>query len=166
VPVSKDTLYEYLDHLEDAFLIRTISMHSTSERQRMVNPRKAYPIDPGLIPIYERFGREHRGRALETVILLELERRGYTVDWLRVGQDREVDFYAERTGEQGLLINVCLDTADAETWEREVGSLERAAAAHPEARALLITLDSSLPAYPVPASIEWQSAAHWLLETG
>lgn len=49
VPVSKDTLYSYLDHLQDAFLIRTISMHRHSERQRMANPGKVYPIDPSLI---------------------------------------------------------------------------------------------------------------------
>jgi uncharacterized protein len=46
-----DTLHAYLSHLEDAFLIRTVSMSSGSERQRMVNPRKAYPIDMGLIPL-------------------------------------------------------------------------------------------------------------------
>ena len=28
----------------------------------MVNPRKAYPIDPGLIPIYERGGRDNLGQ--------------------------------------------------------------------------------------------------------
>ena len=47
VPVGKDTLHAYLAHLEDAFLVRTVAMHSASERQRMVNPRKAYPVDPG-----------------------------------------------------------------------------------------------------------------------
>ena len=49
VSVGKDTLHEYLAHLEDAFLVRTVAMESASERQRMVNPRKAYPVDPGLI---------------------------------------------------------------------------------------------------------------------
>lgn len=41
VAVGKDTLHDYLAHLEDAFLIRTVALHSASERQRMVNPRKA-----------------------------------------------------------------------------------------------------------------------------
>ena len=49
LPVGKNTLHDYLAHLEDAFLVRTVSLHTASERQRMVNPRKAYPIDPGLI---------------------------------------------------------------------------------------------------------------------
>jgi uncharacterized protein len=46
IAVGKDTLHSYLAHLEDAFLIRTVAMHSASERQRMVNPRKAYPVVP------------------------------------------------------------------------------------------------------------------------
>ena len=49
VRVAKDTLHEYLGYLEDAFLVRTVSLHTASERRRMVNPRKAYPVDPGLI---------------------------------------------------------------------------------------------------------------------
>ncbi len=48
VQTGKDTLHDYLAHLQDAFLVRVLDMHSASERQRMVNPRKSYPIDPGL----------------------------------------------------------------------------------------------------------------------
>ena len=40
-----DTVHDLLAHLEDWFLIRTIWMETDSERQRMVNPRKAYPVD-------------------------------------------------------------------------------------------------------------------------
>ncbi len=38
-------------------------MESSSERQRMVNPRKAYPVDPGLIPVFDRTGRSNVGHA-------------------------------------------------------------------------------------------------------
>ena len=51
IPIAKDTLHQLLAHLEDCFLVRIVWMESTSERQRMVNPRKAYPVDPGLIPV-------------------------------------------------------------------------------------------------------------------
>ena len=166
VPIAKDTLHAYLDHLEDAFLLRTVSMHSSSERQRMVNARKVYPIDPGLIPLYERVGREHRGRALETGVLLELERRGYTVDWVRTEDGWEVDFFAERSGDAPLLIQVCLETTMDDTWEREVRALASAARAHVGARALLITLDPTPPTRALPALIEWRGAAEWMLEGG
>ena len=47
VRVGKDTLHAYLGYLEDAFLVRTVSLHAASERRRMVNPRKAYPATRG-----------------------------------------------------------------------------------------------------------------------
>ncbi|HEU4643250.1 MAG TPA: ATP-binding protein [Gemmatimonadaceae bacterium] len=163
ISVAKDTLHAYLDHLADAFMLRIVSMHSASERQRLVNPRKAYPIDPGLIPVYERAGRVHNGRSLETVVLLELERRGYSADWFRAGE-YDVDFFAERTGDQPMLIQVSLDTTADTTWEREMRALEVGAAAQPDARAVLITLDSTPPARALPHSVVWRAASHWLLE--
>lgn len=162
IKVAKDTLHEYLDHLQDAFLVRVLDMHSTSERQRMVNPRKAYPVDPGLILLHARPGREHRGRALETAVLLELERRDYTVTWRRVG-DWEVDFLATRPGDPPLLVQVCLDTSADATWEREVRALAAAAEAHPGAEALLVTQDASPPLRELPTPIRWTSATEWLL---
>ena len=164
IQVGKGLLYEYLAHLEDAFLLRTLSMHSTSERQRMTNPRKAYPIDMALIEVYERTGREHSGRALETAILLELDRRGYDVEWLRTEDGFEVDFFAERTGEAPLLLQVSLEITSEKTWQREVRALQAAAREYPRARALLITLDPTPPAQPLPRGVEWQPATRWLLE--
>ena len=168
VPVAKETLETYLGYLEDAFLLRVISMHSSSERQRTVNPRKAYPVDPGLIALHARVDRSYRGASLETVVLLELERRGYVITWVKTGSDVqqwEVDFLAEQPGEQRLLIQVTYE-ADAEsTWERETRALEAAAATFPDARAMLITGTSTPPSCPLPAGLEWRSAAEWLLST-
>ena len=91
-PVAKDTLHEYLGHLEDAFLIRTVSVSTASERRRMVNPRKVYPVDPGLIPLFDPVGGFHVGHALETCVMLELERRGAEVSYVRNESGSEVDF--------------------------------------------------------------------------
>jgi len=165
VAVGKDTLHEYLAHLEDAFLVRTIAMHSASERQRMVNPRKAYPIDPGLIALFERTGTEHRGRALETAIMLELERRGCEITYVRTSEGLEVDFLAHSPGGRPVLVQSCLDSEGAETWERELRALEAAHRAMPEARAVLVTLDAEAPTRPMPDGIDWMSAVRWLLDT-
>lgn len=164
VPVGKDTLHEYLAHLEDAFLVRTVAMHSASERQRMVNPRKAYPVDPGLIALFERSGREQRGRALETALLLELERRGYEAEYVRTRDGYEVDFLAHRAGEAPLLVQSCLESEGDDTWSRELRALEAAAAGHRRARAWLVTMDATPPTRPLPSGVSWAPAARWLLE--
>ena len=63
MPIAKDTLHQFLGYLEDCLLVRLVWMESTSERQRMVNQRKAYPVDAGLIPVFDRTGRANLGHA-------------------------------------------------------------------------------------------------------
>ena len=164
VSVGKGTLHDYLAHLEDAFLVRTVAMHSASERQRMVNPRKAYPVDPGLIALFERSGRTHHGRALETAVMLELERRGCEVSYVRTPEGWETDFLAHRAGDRPLLVQVCLESEGEETWTREVRGLEAGAVANPRARPFLLTLDAVPPVRPLPHGLTWAPAARWLLE--
>lgn len=130
----------------------------------MVNPRKAYPVDPGLIALFERSGRAHAGRALETVVLLELERRGFEVSYVRTPEGFEVDFLAHRAGEKPLLLQVCLESEGDETWERELRALQAGAAAVPGARSCLVTLDPTPPTRRLPRGVTWVPAAQWLLE--
>jgi hypothetical protein len=163
VPVSKDTLHAFLAHLEDAFLVRTIHLHSASERQRMVNPRKIYPVDTGLIQLYERSGRPNLGHALESVVLLELERRGYESAYVRTEEGWEVDFLATAPGRPSLLLQVCADAQDPGTAQRELRALASARQRQPDARGLLVTLDSTPPRDVLPEGLEWWPAARWLL---
>lgn len=163
VPVGEGTLYDLLSYLQDAYLVRLVSMHSASERQRMRNPRKVYPIDPGIIPVYERGRSENHGRTLESAILLELERRGYEVGWVRVGEGYEVDVHAEHPVAEPLLIQVSLETGPESAWEREVRSLDAAAQEYRQARPILLTLDPTPPSRPLPGRVEWFSASQWLL---
>jgi len=163
LPVGKNTLHDYLAHLEDAFLVRTVSLHTASERQRMVNPRKAYPIDPGLISLYERTGRVNLGHALETAVFLELERRGCETDYVRTRDSYEVDFFARNPEGDATLIQVCTDVSDPSTYEREVRALSAAAAEHRGALPLLITFDTLPPRSPLPKLLRWQPAIAWLL---
>lgn len=165
LPVSKDSLHAFLAHFEDAFLIRTTSLFTASERQRMVNPRKAYPIDPGLIPIYERVGRDNLGHALETAVFIELLRRGCDVHYFRTIKGNEVDFHAIDAMGNTTLIQVCANASDPAILQREIRSLTEAKAQHPEIRTLLILLDPLPTHTPVPFSIEIIPAIQWFLQT-
>jgi len=164
VPVAKDTVHAYLAHLEDAFLVHTVSLHTASERQRMVNPRKAYPVDPGLIPLFERAGRPQTGHALETVVLHELRRRGAEVAYLKTKEGWEVDFMARIPGAAPLLVQVCATLGDQATFERELRSLRTALAEHAGAHAQLVTLDATPPTQELPDDVSWWPAVRWLLE--
>ncbi|MDR1279515.1 MAG: ATP-binding protein [Opitutaceae bacterium] len=163
IPVAKDTVHAYLAYIEDAFIVRTVGLHTASERQRMVNPRKGYPVDQGFIPLYERTGRENLGHALETAVLVELERRGAETGYLKTAGGNEVDFHVRLPDGEVWLIQVCANTGSPETLAREVRALEEAAAEHPRAAPLLVSMDTQRPA-GLPAGIGWQTAAAWLLE--
>ena len=161
--ISKDTVHELLGHLEDCFLVRTIWVDADSERRRMVNPRKAYPIDPGLIALFDYAGRANLGHALETVVLLELERRRLDVTYVRTPQGREVDFLV-RHPEGGMeLIQVCADATTDAARDRELSGLEEAGGLYPDAvRRLLTATRDALPA-EVPEGVVAQPAYEWLL---
>lgn len=161
--ISKDTVHQLLSHLEDCFLVRTVWIDAASERKRMVNPRKAYPVDPGLIPLFDRTGRTNVGHALETIVLLELERRGFQVTYVRTPGGYEVDFLARRPGGPDELIQVTADATDVITAQRELRALAEAKDLYPTAvRRLLALTRDSLPA-DVPSGLIAQPAYEWLL---
>jgi hypothetical protein len=162
IHAAKDTLHAYLGYLEDAFLIRTVSLASASERRRMVNPRKAYPIDPGLIPVFDRSGRANLGHALETCVLLDLERRGAEISYVRSGGGFEVDFLARYPGGKEELIQVCADLDVPAVREREARALMEAAREHRRATLHIVSLDPAI-APDIPRDISLHPATAWLL---
>jgi predicted AAA+ superfamily ATPase len=160
--VAKDTLHDYLSYLEDAFLIRMVSIASKSERRRMVNPRKIYPIDPGLIPIYDRTGNADSGHMLETCVMLELERRGADIAYIRTQSGYEIDFLALFPDGREELIQVCADLDDPVVRDREVRALLDAAGEHPRGGLNIVTLHPESVS-GLPERIAFHSAARWLL---
>lgn len=65
-----------------------------SERRRNSNPRKIYPVDPGMIRAFATSGRANLGHALETVVQNELARRRARVGYVKTKGGFEVDFFA------------------------------------------------------------------------
>ena len=163
IAIGKDALHQFLAYLEDCFLVRTLWMETASERQRMVNPRKVYPVDPGLIPVFDRTGRANTGHALETAVLVELERRGYEVTYVRTPEGYEVDFFARGLGGECQLIQVCADLSDAATAAREFRALAAGALLFPRARQRLLALTRDRLPPTAPATVEVQAAYEWLL---
>jgi hypothetical protein len=161
--ISRDTVHQLLAYLEDCFLVRTVWLESASERRRMVNPRKAYPVDPGLIPIFDRSGKANLGHALETAVLVELERRGKTATYVRTPGGFEVDFLARTPGGATELIQVCSDARASATAERELRALRDAGELFPRAGRRLLTLTRDGLPPQVPSDVVAQPAYEWML---
>jgi predicted AAA+ superfamily ATPase len=162
MPVAKSTLHDYLRYLEDAFLLRAVPIAAASEQRRMVNPRKVYPADPALIPVFDRSGRQNLGHALETVVLLALLRRGAEVTYVKSASGSEVDFLARFPDRSQALIQVCADIRDEATLARELRGLREAAAEYPAASRHLITLTPP-SRREAGDDVEVHPAERWLL---
>lgn len=161
--VAKDTVHQLLAQLEDCFLVRTVWVESESERRRMANPRKAYPVDHGLIPVFDRTGRSNHGHALESAVLIELERRRMAVTYVRTPSGGEVDFLARPVSGKPLLIQVCADPSAPETLARELRSLDEAVGLHPDAKPLLLTLTRDAVPSDLPDGVVGLPAYEWML---
>ena len=165
IAIGRDTVHQLLGHLEDCFLVRLVWMESKSERQRMVNPRKAYPVDPGLIPVFDRTGRANVGHALETAVLIELERRRCEVTYVRTADGFEVDFLVRTAAGTRELVQVCADASDPATAQRELRGLASAAGEFPDATLRLLTLTrDGLPA-ELPSNVIAEPAYVWALDS-
>jgi uncharacterized protein len=136
--VSKDSVHALMGHLIDAYLLAAVPLLSSSERQRNSNPRKFYPADVGLIHAFDASGRANAGRALETAVFNELQRRGADVAYVRTDQGFEVDFHARYRDGSEELLQVCADASDPAVLDRERRALAAAAPRLPSASRLLI----------------------------
>lgn len=52
ISASKNTIYEYLQYIEDAYVLFAVPTFTESIRKLQVNPKKIYSIDMGLINAY------------------------------------------------------------------------------------------------------------------
>jgi predicted AAA+ superfamily ATPase len=163
IAAGHDSLYEYIAYLEDAFLLQTLPVATDSEKRRQVNPRKVYPADTALIPVYDRSGKPNTGHALETVVFNALRLRGADAGYVKTPDGCEVDFLTRHANGESELLQVCASVDSPETLAREVRALESAAVEYPDARRLILTLESRMPFPAVPAGIEILPAWEWLL---
>lgn len=161
--VARDTLHQMLAYLKDCFLIREIWVEGASERRRMVNPRKIYPVDPGFIPVFDRSGKANLGHALETAVLIELERRGREAFYVRTKEGFEIDFLVRSAEGAVDLIQICTDLGDTSAKEREIRALMSAAKEYPGADLKIITLMPE-SARDIPPEIQVLDASIWFLQ--
>jgi hypothetical protein len=163
IAAGRETLYAFLDHLEDAFLLHAVPVATDSERRRQVNPRKVYPADPALIPVFDRSGKANTGQALETAVFIELLRRGAETAYVKTAGGFEVDFLARHRDGTEELIQVCAGPADPDTLACELRALADAAAEHPQATQVLLTLESRVPFPAVSPPVRILPAWQWIL---
>ena len=163
--IGKAAVHDLLGHLIDAFLLAAAPVATESERRRNTNPRKLYPVDPGLIQAFDSGGRSNAGHALELVVFHELRRRGADVAYVKTKDNLEVDFLARYPGGREELIQVCVDPSEPATLGRELAALDAAGIEHPRAVRQLIVMEASTAGRIRHARTEPVAALQWLLSS-
>ncbi len=147
IRVGKESLYDLLEFLADAFLLSAVSRFDRSLRVRQSNPRKVYTIDPGLAFAYSPSGTSNTGRRLEEAVFLELRRRTAParpgeICYYITRSGKEVDFVHGDpvTGKALQLTQVSASIREEKTRKRELEALDEAMEEMGMSESTLITL--------------------------
>lgn len=136
--VSKNTLFEYLGYLEDAFLLFLLPKQERSVRKQAHNPKKLHVIDPGLVAAFKTYPGRDLGHKLETVVFLH--QRRLRKDLFYYANGSEVDLC---DGEGELFLNTCWSVGEPETLRREAQAMAFGRERWPRAKGRLLYHDSA-----------------------
>ena len=129
--VSSQTIANYLQYMEDAFIIEKSVRYDIKGRKYIGTLSKYYFQDMGLRNALLNFRQVEETHVMENVIYNELRSRGYSVDVgmveARTATERkqlEVDFVANK-GDKRLYVQSAFAMLDDEKREHELASLKR-----------------------------------------
>lgn len=124
--VGKDSLYAFMSYFQDAYCIFSIPLYSFSLKKSELNPKKIYPVDPGLITALSIKSKFDDSARLESLIFMHLRRQTEEIYYYETKQGKEVDFLVLLDNEKINLYQVCLSLSNEETRKREITALQQA----------------------------------------
>lgn len=86
--LTPDTVKQYVDYLEETYLVRTVPRYARSMNERIYSPKKVYMADTGLKTVLT--GAKETGPLAENLVFLQLEKRGSVSYYHEF--NREIDF--------------------------------------------------------------------------
>ncbi len=123
--VSYDMASAYVEYLSKAYMVFEINKFDYSLKKQNANDKKYYSVDLGLSNIMRVPNLQTRGNDLETIVFLELLRRGYKVYYYKTSNDLECDFIVQKDQEITMLIQVTSSLKDEKTKKRELQSFSK-----------------------------------------
>jgi len=164
------TVKDYVKYLESIQIVFLLQRFSFSLKKQMIAPKKVYCVDPGILDSIAFAFSEDKGRLLENVVAVELNRRNsYWFDQREIyywkdERQREVDFVVKEGKEVEKLIQVCYDISTPKTREREKKSLGKASEALECENLKILTWDEQEELEVDGKEIEVMPVWRWLLE--
>lgn len=132
------TVKNYLEYIENTYLLFTLSKLDYSVKAQLRNPKKIYAIDNALVSRLGFHFSGEEGRLLENLVYVELRRRGGEVFYHNSG-NAECDFIVRDGFRVTHAIQVCYLLNDFNTREREIRGVKDAMNAYQLTEGFIIT---------------------------
>ncbi len=119
--LSRDTVYEYIDYLEDIFFISLIKKYDFSIKRQEVASKKVYLLD-NAFRTYLGFNFSNNiGQYYENLFFNELRNRGEEVFYYK--NNFECDFISINNRDELFAYQVSYDIREKSTYDRELNGL-------------------------------------------
>ncbi len=128
--VSKDVIYQYVDHLESACLIYKAETYDVKGRNILTSSYKYYLADIGLKNAVCGFRPDDIQGYVENILYLEMRARGYDV-WIGDFSGKEVDFVC-RKGRDMIYIQGTSRLTGEDVVKRVFGNMRGIPDNHPK----------------------------------
>jgi predicted AAA+ superfamily ATPase len=123
--ISFDMARDYVEYLKNAYMLYEIKKFDYSLKKQNLNDRKYYSADLGLSNLYRVANLKNRGNDLETIVAIELQRRGYEIHYYKTVSNHEIDFVVSKDNTIIELIQVTSSLSDEKTKKRELEVFEK-----------------------------------------
>lgn len=137
---SVNTVISLISYYEDSYLLFTVPQFDYSFKRRIVNAKKIYAIDSGMIKVNSSSFSRDEGRILENVVFIHLKRMGQEVFYFK--KNNECDFVARNSKKKLELYQVCLELNE-DNKDREFNGLLEAMEYTNQKSGTIITLNQS-----------------------
>jgi predicted AAA+ superfamily ATPase len=137
--ISPDTVLQYFNYIEDAFLGFFVPKFSQSVRKQNYNPKKFYSIDNGLQSAISFRVLDDLGKLFENTVFLALRRKFDQIYYWQ--EDKEVDFVVKQKENIKYLVNVAVTIKEEPTRKREIESLMAGMHALQKTDSLLVLME-------------------------
>jgi predicted AAA+ superfamily ATPase len=150
--VRKSSVVDWCAAFEDAGLLFSVNIFSSSPTRISVNPRKVYCIDHALVTSVSSGILSNRDSLLENLVFTELRRVTPEIFYYKAKTGREVDLVAllpsvPEQEQAVMLVQVCASLADPRVKQSEVRSLSEAMVELAVAEGIIVTwrTDETIP---------------------
>lgn len=137
---STNTVMDYLSYMEATYLFHFVPKFSYSVRKQLVNPRKLFAIDTGMIGVNSGSFTDDHGRKFENMIFIYLRRQFNEVYYF--AEKGECDFVVFNKSAVYQLIQVCYEL-NQDNMDRELNGLFEAMDYFNLTEGRIVTLDQT-----------------------